>query len=171
MMDMEQSSGELMERLKCLERKQADLQRTNRRLESVTGMLLLVSGALALMGQTGTRQPKSLEAEQFVLCGSDGKVRGAMGITTDGAVGLNLADAKGQTRITLDVAADGSPGLDFYDSQGKLRGTFALGPTGTPGLGLYDANGKLRTSLDVPAANTPGLAFYERGGKPTWGAP
>jgi len=160
-----------MERLKCLERKQADLQRTNRRLGSVTGALLLVSGALALMGQTGTRQAQSLEAEQFVLRGSDGKVRGAMGITPDGTVGLNLADVKGQTRITLDVAADGSPGLDFYDPQGKLRATFALGPTGTPGLGLYDANGKLRTSLDVPAPNTPGLAFYEQGGKPTWGAP
>ena len=160
-----------MELLKCLERKQADLQRTNRRLESVTGMLLLVSGALALMGQTGSRQPQSLEAEQFVLRGSDGKVRGAMGITPDGAVGVNLADVKGRTRITLDVAADGSPGLDFSDPQGKLRATFALGPIGTPGLGLYDANGKLRTSLDVPAPNTPGLAFYEQGGKPTWGAP
>jgi hypothetical protein len=168
---MEQSSGELMERLKCLERKQADLQRTNRRLGSVTGALLLVSGALALMGQTGTRQPQSLEAEQFVLRGSDGRVRGAMGIAPDGAVGLNLADVKGQTRITLDVAADGSPGLDFYDPQGKLRATFALGLTGTPGLGLYDANGKLRTSLDVPAPKTPGLAFYAQDGKPAWGAP
>jgi hypothetical protein len=168
---MEQSSGELMERLKCLERKQVDLQRTNRRLGSVTGALLLVSGALALMGQTGTRQPQSLEAEQFVLRGSDGRVRGAMGIAPDGAVGLNLADVKGQTRITLDVAADGSPGLDFYDPQGKLRATFALGLTGTPGLGLYDANGKLRTSLDVPAPKTPGLAFYAQDGKPAWGAP
>ena len=110
-------------------------------------------------------------AEQFVLVGPDGKVRGAMGITPDGAVGLNLDDVKGQTRITLDVAPNGSPGLDFYDPQGKLRATFALGPTGTPGLGLYDANGKLRTSLDVPAANTPGLAFYHESGKPAWGAP
>jgi hypothetical protein len=168
---MEQSSEELMERLKCLERKQADLQRTNRRLGSVTGALLLVTGALALMGQTGTRQPQSLEAEQFVLRGSDGKVRGAMGIAPDGTVGLNLDDVKSQTRITLDVAVDGSPGLDFYDPQGKLRATFALGLTGTPGLGLYDANGKLRTSLDVPAPKTPGLAFYAQDGKPAWGAP
>ena len=170
MMNMKQSSGELIERLKCLERKQADLQRTNRRLGSVMGALLLTTGALVLMGQTG-RQPQSLDAEQFVLLGPDGKVRGAMGITPDGAVGLNLDDVKGQTRITLDVAPNGSPGLDFYDPQGKLRATFALGPTGTPGLGLYDANGKLRTSLDVPAANTPGLAFYHESGKPAWGAP
>jgi len=171
MMNMEQSSSELIERLECLERKQADLQRTNRRLGSVTGALLLMTGALVLMGQTGTRQAQSLEAQQFVLLGSDGKMRGAIGITPDGAVGLNLDDVNGQTRVTLDVAPNGSPGLDFYDPQGKLRATFALGPTGTPGLGLYDANGKLRSSLDVPAANTPGLAFYQENGKPAWGAP
>ena len=168
---MDQFLGELNDRIQCLERRQAELQRTNRRLGSVTSILLLMTGALVLMGQTGTRQPQSLEAEQFVLRGSDGKVRGAIGVAPDGAVGLNLADAKGQTRITLDIAVDGSPGLDFYDPHGKLGATFALGPTGTPGLGLYDANGKLRTSLDVPAANTPGLAFYHEGGKPAWGAP
>src|ERR1700732_4466707 len=101
MMNMEQSSGELIERLRCLERRQAELQRANRRLGSVTGALLLMTGALVLMGPTVTRQPQILEAEQFVLRGSDGKVRGAMGTAPDGAVGLNLADIKGQTRITL----------------------------------------------------------------------
>ena len=166
---MEQSSVDLTERLKRLERRQAELQRTNRRMASVMGALILLAGSLVLMGET--RQPQSLDAEQFVLRTSDGKVRGAMGITPDGAVGLNLNDIKGQTRITLDVSADGAPGLDFYGPDGKLRATVALGPTGTPGMGLYDAAGKLRTSLDVPAANTPGLAFYRESGKPAWGAP
>jgi hypothetical protein len=170
-MTMDESSADLIERLQRLERTQTDLQRTNRRLGSVVSAMLLMTGALLLMGQIGARQPQSLEAEQFVLRSSDGKVRGAIGIIPDGAVGFNLADVKGQTRITLDVSADGSPGLDFYDSQGKLGATFALGPTGTPGLGLYDASGKLRTSLDVPAPNTPGLAFYHEGGQPAWGAP
>ncbi len=168
-MNMEQSSTELIERLKCLEYRQAELQRTNRRLGSVTGAIVVIAGALILMGQT--RQPQSLEATEFVLRGSDGKVRGAMGMLPDGAVGMNLTDIKGQTRITLDIAADGSPGLDFYDPQGKLRATFALSASGTPGLGLYDETGKLRTSIDVPAANTPGLAFYKQDGKPAWGAP
>jgi hypothetical protein len=171
MTNMEQSSAELIERLKCLERKQAELQRTNRRLGSLTGAMLLITGALVLMGQTAMRQPQSLEADQFVLRGIDGKMRGAMGVLPDGAVGFNLTDVKGQTRITLDIAANGAPGLDFYDPQGKLRATFALGPSGTPGFGLYDDTGKLRTSLDVPAPNTPGLAFYKQDGKPGWGAP
>jgi hypothetical protein len=169
MMNMEHSTAELIERLKCLERKQAELQRTNRRLGSVTGVIVLITGAMALMG--AIRQPQSVDAEQFVLRSSDGKVRGAMGVMADGAVGMNLTDIKGQTRITVDVAADGSPGLDFYDPQGKLRATYALSASGTPGLGLYDETGKLRTSVDVPAANTPGIAFYKQDGKPAWGAP
>jgi len=169
MMNMEQSSAALLEHLKRLERRQAELQRTNRRLGSAIGAIILITGALVLMGQTA--QPQSIEATEFVLRGSDGKVRGALGVLPDGAVGLNLTDVKGQTRITLDVEPDGSPGLDFYDLQGKLRATLALSASGTPGLGLYDETGKLRTSLDVPAIKTPGLAFYKQDGKPAWGAP
>ena len=163
---MEQISGDLSDRLERLERKQAELQRTNRRLSSVTGALLLLAGGLSLMGQTARREPHILEAEQFVMRDNHGTVRGAMGITPDGAVGLNLADAKGHTRITLDISADGLPGLDFYDSQGKLGATFAMDPIGTARLGLFNASGKLRTTLDVNAPHTPGLAFYHQGGKP-----
>ena len=169
MINMEQSHTALIEHLKRLERKQAELQRTNRRLGSAIGAIILITGALVLMGQTS--QPQTVEATEFVLRGSDGKVRGAMGVLPDGAVGMNLTDVKGQTRITLDVATDGSPGLDFYDPQGKLRATLALSASGIPGLGLYDETGKLRTSVDVPAAKTPGLAFYKQDGKPAWGAP
>src|SRR5258708_21619933 len=116
---MEQTTAELIERLKCLERRQAELQRTNARLGSLTGAMLLMTGAMVLMGLTARRQPQSLEAEQFLLRSSDGRVRGAMGVTPDGAVGMNLNDIKGQPRITLDVAADGSPGVDFCYPQGK----------------------------------------------------
>src|SRR5258705_7323946 len=102
-MNMEQSSAKLIERLEYLERRQAELRRTNRRLGSVMGAMLLLTGALILMGQTATTQPQSLQAEEFVLRGRDGKVRGAMGITPDGAVGLNLADIKRHTRSNLAV--------------------------------------------------------------------
>jgi len=168
---MEQPASHLIERITQLEQQQHELRRTNRRLRFVGGALMLFTGAIVIMGQAASPPSRSVEAEQFVLRGSDGKVRGAMGIGDDGAVGINLNDAKGQSRITVDLAADGSPGLDFYDQNGKLRAMLALGPEGTPGLGLYDQSGKLRTSLDVPAHETPGLAFYHRDGKPAWGVP
>jgi hypothetical protein len=168
---MEQSMNDLVERLSRLELQQANLQRSNKLLRLMTGALMLLCGALITMGQTNSAIPDTLQAQQFVLRDSGGKVRGAIGVTTDGAVGLNFEDPTGHTRMTLDLAANGAPGLDFFDQDGKLRATFALGSAGEPGLGLYGPNGHLRTSLDVPAAQTPGLAFYHQDGKPAWGAP
>jgi hypothetical protein len=168
---MEQPAGELIERITWLEQQQNELRIANRRLRLMMGTLILLTGAIVVMGQTASVPSRSVEAEQFVLRDSDGKVRGAMGIGSDGAVGINLNDVKGQSRITVDLAADGTPGLDFYDQNGKMRATLALASAGTPGLGLYDPSGKLRASLDVPAHETPGLAFYHRDGRPAWGAP
>jgi hypothetical protein len=168
---MERSTGELVERITRLEHQQGELRRANRRLRLMTSTLMLFAGALVLMAQTSPVPSRSIEVQQFVLRGSDGKVRGAMGIADNGTVGINLTDLNGQSRITVDLAADGSPGFDLYDQNGKMRATLALGPTGTPGLGFYDPTGKLSTSLDVPAHETPGLAFYHKDGKPAWGVP
>ena len=93
MWNMEQPTGDLIERLRQLEHQQAQLQRAHRRLKLMTGGVVLVAGALVLMAQAAPQQIKSVEAQEFVLIGSDGKVRGAMGITSDGAVGLNFSDA------------------------------------------------------------------------------
>jgi len=168
---MEQATSELSERLSRLEHQQAELLRSNRRWRMTSGALLLLCGAMVIMAQSTSGVAESLDARQFVLHDSTGKVRGALGITDDGSVGLNFVDSKDRTRITLDVASNGTPGLDFYDQDGKLRGIFALGPEGTPGLGLYGPDGHLRTSLDVPGGKLPGLAFYHDDGKPAWGAP
>jgi hypothetical protein len=168
---MEQATSELSERLSRLEHQQAQLLRTNQRWRMISGALLLLCGAIVTMAQSTSGVADSLDARQFVLHDSTGKVRGALGITDDGSVGLNLVDSKDRTRISLDVASNGTPGLDFYDQDGKLRGLFAVGPDGTPGVGLYGSDGHLRTSLDVPAGKSPGLAFYHDDGKPAWGAP
>jgi hypothetical protein len=87
---MEQSTGELIGRLSRLELEQAKLQRSNKRLRLMTGALMLLCGALVTMAQTNSTVPETLEAQQFVLRDSGGNVRGAMGVTSDGAVGLNL---------------------------------------------------------------------------------
>ena len=168
---MKQSTDDLIGRLSRLELQQAKILRSNNHLRLMTCALMLLCGALVTMAQTSSAVPETLEARQFLLRDSAGKLRGAMGVTADGAVGLNLEDSTGRTRVTLDLAANGTPGLDFFDKDGKLRATMALGAAGEPGLGLYAADGHLGTSLDVPAAQTPGLAFYHDNGKPAWGAP
>ncbi|HUN59214.1 MAG TPA: hypothetical protein VMU41_13960 [Candidatus Binataceae bacterium] len=168
---MEEMTGELIERLTRLERRQAELQRSNRRLRIAIGAVMLTAGALLTMAQTSNPVGQSVDAQQFVLHDSTGKIRGGMGVMPDGSVGFDLEDPGGRARLTVDLTASGIPGIDLYDQNGTLRATLALGPQGTPGFGLYDASGKLRTSLDVPAAKTPGLAFYHTDGKPSWGAP
>ena len=168
---MDRSTDEFTGRLSRMAMKLSELQRSNRRLRLIVGALVLTGGALITMAQTGSGVSESVEARQFVLRDSTGRVRAALGSSPDGAVGLNLDDASGHTLATLDVERNGSPGLDLYDQNGKRRALVALAPQGTPGVGLYDPQGKLRTSLDVPAANTPGLAFYHENGKPSWGVP
>ena len=167
---MDQLTGELIERLSRLESQQAKLQRSNKHLRMMTGAMLLLCGALFTMAETST-VTDTVEAQQFLLRDSSGKLRGSMGVLSDGAVGLNLSDPNGHTRVTVDLASNGTPGVDLYDQNGKERATMALGDAGDPGVGLYGPDGHLRTSLDVPAAKTPGLAFYHDNGKPAWGAP
>ena len=167
---MDQSTGELIERLSRLESQQAKLQRSNKHLRMMTGAMVLLCGALFTMAQTST-VTDTVEAQQFLLRDSSGKLRGSMGVLSDGAVGLNLSDPNGRTRVTLDLASNGTPGVDLYDQNGKERATMALGDAGEPGVGLYGPDGHLRTSLDIPAKKIPGLAFYKDDGKPAWGAP
>jgi hypothetical protein len=168
---MEPPNGDLIERLGRLERQHAKLQCSNRRLRIMTGAAVLFCSAIVLMAQTNPQISDSLDARQFVLHDSSGKVRAALGMTDDGAVGIDLIDSNDRTRVTLDVASNGTPGLDFFDQDGKMRGTFAMGSAGNAGFGLYGPEGHLRTSIDVPAGKTAGLAFYNQEGKPAWGAP
>jgi hypothetical protein len=167
---MEGATDTISRRLCQLELKLAELQRSNRRLRHTIGALVLCGGALIGMAQASSGISDSVEARQFVLRDSSGRVRAALGSNPDGAVGLNLDDANGRTLATLVVDSKGSPGLDLYDQGGKRRAVIAVSAEGVPGVGLYDANGRLKTSLDAPAVNTPGLAFYNDG-KPVWGMP
>lgn len=169
---MEPIIAQLSRRVARLEAQQASLIKTNRLLRMLAGVLMLLGSGGILMAQTSAPvHNQTLEAEQFVLRDSTGKLRGVMGLGENGAEGISLVDNKGATRMTIDLSADGSPGIDLYDGNGKLRATLATGQHGTPGFGFYDENGKLRTALDIPARRTPGLSFYHPDGKPAWGAP
>ncbi|MGB0058923.1 hypothetical protein [Candidatus Binatus sp.] len=168
---MDQSTGELLKRLSRLELQQTKLLRSNNHLRVAIGAVMLLCGGLLTMAATNSAVPETVEAQQFLLRDSSGKLRGAMGVLSDGAVGLNLSDPNGRTRVTVDLASNGTPGLDLYDQDGKIRATMALGDAGEPGVGLYGPDGHLRTSLDVPKKETPGLSFYYDNGKPAWGAP
>src|SRR5579864_5123371 len=85
-LNMEQDTGQLLERLMRLEHEQTRLARANRRLRIATAAMVVAAGAAMLMAQTSTNQNQTVDTQQLVLRDSGGNVRGALGVLPSGAV-------------------------------------------------------------------------------------
>ena len=101
-------------------------------------------------GATNSVVPETVEAQQFLLRDSSGKLRGAMGVLSDGAVGLNLSDPNGRTRVTVDLARTA---LRAWTSTIRMaryarpwRSAMPVNPESVCTVPMVN----LRTSLDVP---------------------
>src|SRR5258708_21303554 len=129
---MDQSRGQMIERLSQLELQQAKLQRSNKHLRMMTGALMLLCGALFTMAETSSVVPDTLEAQQFLLRDSSGKLRGSMGVLSDAAVGFNLEDTSGRTRVAVCLPSKGTPRGGVFASNGKMGATNPPGPAGEP---------------------------------------
>ncbi|MFQ5987098.1 MAG: hypothetical protein ACE5KQ_07050 [Thermoplasmata archaeon] len=120
----------MLERLEILERQ-------NRWLKRVGVVVMVLAGALLLIGQA---QPKwKIEAERFVVKDANGKVRAELGMAGYGPA-LVLYDGDGTRRAALGIAQKG-PALFIFDTAEKRRAAFGVGEKG-PALALYDGNGK-----------------------------
>jgi hypothetical protein len=129
--------------------------------------------------------PDVVQARAFEVVDSNGQVRGALGVTSDGpallitdaaghgraGLGLGptgepvlvLRDAAGKNRAALSLAADGMPGLFFY-SAAKVRGVTVGIDKGGPVLDLADPKGVTRARLEVDAKGAPRLVFADAAG-------
>ena len=96
-------------------RRMDQLQRENRSLKRIGLIVLVLMGAGFLMGQSGS--PGTVEAESFVLKGSDGSVRAKMD-TKDGSTELLLYNASGQPRVTIKVD-EGGETFDMDNDSGE----------------------------------------------------
>jgi hypothetical protein len=109
------------------------LQRENRSLKRIGLIVLVLIGAGFLMGQSGST--RTVEAESFVLKGSDGSIRAKMD-TKDGSTELLLYNASGQPRVTIKVD-EGGETLDMNNDSGEpvamidvaLQKTLKVSPT------------------------------------------
>jgi hypothetical protein len=161
-------------------------------------MVLVACAVLAAMavayaaGQAKAAAPKVVRAQRFEVVDAEGRVRGEIGLGTDGhtpglmfcndkgkvcamlvvspdgSSSLMLSDAKGGTRGALMVGSDGRPNLWLYDgnAKGKLRAALSVGSDGQPSLGLYDAKGELRAALGTDSGGRPSLGLADEQGKP-----
>lgn len=112
------------------------LERQNRKLKGIGATILILAATVVLMGQApGTR---TVEANEFVLKDSTGKVRGRFSIFGENTH-MQLFDANGQLRSFMHVG-----GLTLYDGSGKARVAIITGADETI-LEVYGPNGETVT--------------------------
>ena len=110
---MTSSATELNDVLKRLEK----LERQNRRLRQTGAAALVVIAALVLMGQTSAR--RTVEANEFILKDTEGRVRGKLTMTENVVPELILFDSSGTDRIRLAANPLIGSTLSLYSMRGK----------------------------------------------------
>ncbi len=157
------------ERLESLERGLSAAKRRNKYL--LIGLVLLAV-AWALTSATGTVQAQAgeniIRAERFELVDSQGRVRGVLSATDDGA-GLYLYDENGKGCATLCVSDELGPGLAVCDANGTSRAMLDV-LDGDPELVLYRADGTGRAGQTV-LDRAAGLGLFRWDERPIWSAP
>jgi len=113
--------------LDSIQQRLLKVEEQNRRLKQVGIVFLISVASLFLMAQASpsTKAPsKSIEANEFILKDSTGRVRGRLSMKDGGTTPtLVLLDEKGQRRVELETGL-GTSGLALRDQNNKERGSF-----------------------------------------------
>ncbi len=159
------------------------LEKQNRRLKGVGGLVLALTCSLFLIGQAAPKS-QTLEAERFIVKDKAGIVRATLGTNTDGSLILALFYENSKEAVVLSVhkgmaglgvhderggraglwVVDGAPGLSLQSRDGTVRTTLALGNKDSPILSLFDARGELRAMLGMDEAGSPALGLRHKDG-------
>jgi hypothetical protein len=112
-----------------------------------------------------------LRAARFTLVDADGAVRGTLGASSDGSLGLRLQDRAERTRAELSLDASGATNLMLRDADGEVRSWLAVGRHGDPSLYLHGVS-RHRTGLhghaklSVDEHGCPVLSLHDGHGRP-----
>ncbi len=131
------------------------------------GVLGLAIGGVILLKGQALPQPKTMQAQKFVVVDADGRTRASLGMFLDEPE-LKLYDAEGKTRVWL-MALREQSGIRVLDSKGSVLAGFGVSEVG-PAVGLKDQNGKVSANLIVKAAG-PEFSLFGSDGKLLWSAP
>lgn len=106
-----------------------------------------------------------VEAEEFVLKGSDGKVLARIGEDEGGGVAFRLYDANGVNRYFIGLGPEGNPIIALSDEKESPRFVISHGEEGT-GIQILDEDKKARaritlTKTGVSAITLNGLQSRE----------
>jgi hypothetical protein len=116
------------------------LEHENRRLKNIGALLLLVLGALAVMGQApGGRAREVLEVQRLVLVDSAGKRRADLRLSPEGHGHVALFDDSGPRTITIITPG----GISFYAAPpGRARIWMRIRDDGDPTASMTSAAGR-----------------------------
>lgn len=152
-----------------------ELTRENRRLRrQANGTLVVVAlllGLAAALVYTAASHgmpgfvPQVIEAREYLLRDSEGRVRGAWGSDAEGAIRFVLQDHRTRRNVKLNLLDDGTAGLTFADSTGNPRMIIATLPDETTNLVLVDGRGVTRTVMSLSKSGASTLVFADNGGR------
>jgi hypothetical protein len=151
------------------------LEKQNRRMKQLGAMVLLVVGSVFLMGQAAPT-PRIVEANEFIVKDTNGRVRGRFGIPphlplTNGPA-LSLMDEKGTTRLELSFDKQSeSSRLKFSNEDGNPRLSLYLAD-GNPYLWMQGNQEGFQGLVELFVEdNVAKLAIRDAQGKMLWKAP
>jgi hypothetical protein len=149
------------------------LQRDNLRLKRIGMSLLILIGAALVMGQS--RPTRTIEAEAFVLKGSDGSIKAKLD-TKDGIAEFLFYNRAGQPRVAITSGEEGEA-IEMRDDSGELLATMAVhvqkAPKTSPTMSTIAALGSLSGPGIIMQASKEGtlLRVSDKGGHEVWAAP
>ncbi len=144
------------------------LEAQNRRLRFGAAAATLLFACASILAANGGRHSRRIEAEQFVVKDSAGRVLASLGVNRDGRPELALRDDRGNDQILLGVNQDESSSLEFLN-RGRLQTHLSSSTDSGPALQLFNANGRLVTSLYAWNNGETGLALNRENGGLTLG--
>lgn len=148
-------------------------ERENVRLKKIGISLLIVIGAALVIGQSGPA--RTVEAETFVLRGSDGTVKARLD-TKNGTTELLFFNRAGQPRVVITSDEEGEA-LEMKDDSGELLATVGVAVQKAPKMSPTTSTIAVLGSLSGPGIvmqatkEITSLRVDAKGGHPVWAAP
>jgi hypothetical protein len=126
------------------------------------------SGALQ-QSPVEAQADKTVEAQEFVLKGKDGKVRAKIGLDETNSGSIQLFDSEGKLRATLSNNDNDQYGLRLHYKWNEKGGAhFTAGRDNDASVSFYNNENATRLRLYLGMKNDAGMEICRHDGKAAW---
>ncbi len=154
-----------------IEQRVAKLERQNRWMKRVGGVMLATVASLVLMGQGKAKELPDLAVRSLTVKSKGGKELAFLGADVGWTALLRFTSKDGRHQARLGTTLNGAPHLYLGDNAIRAQVSLGLTPWGSPGFGVRDKNGVNRLGLGVARDGSVFLKLQDAKGKVIWQAP